>query len=226
MIHASTALMAVWILTGSLWDELFENQIRYLLQNRKLKDQVFQEQRVIVTEEEVKQQFLNEKHHVGGELVVLDTKDEAEAFYEEAKDPIHWEAMKAQGTRRVRPVSLMNLQAIINLWGVPKEQIYAFHAMNLGSVGPPMPFGKKWGVFRLLEKRTGDLKDFPNERDAYSRLSTLIVIQFALSVHELVQKSHLRSLFPSQGKTLHLRNRNPSFISRVYLVRRIKSDPT
>lgn len=121
--------------------------------------------------------------------------------------------MKAQGTRQVRPVSLMNLQAIINLWGVPKEQIYAFHAMNLGSVGPPMPFGKKWGVFRLLEKRTGDLKDFPNERDAYSRLSTLIVIQFALSVHELVQKSHLRSLFPCQGKTLHLRNRNSSFIS-------------
>ncbi len=42
MIHASTALMAVWILTGTLWDELFENQIRYLVQIRTMKDKVFQ----------------------------------------------------------------------------------------------------------------------------------------------------------------------------------------
>ena len=41
--------------------------------------------------------------------------------------------------------------------------------MSLGSVGPPLPFGKKWGVFRLLEKRTGDLRDFPKARDHYSR---------------------------------------------------------
>lgn len=38
--------------------DLFENQIRYLLQIRKLKDQVFQEQRVTVTEEEMQQEFL------------------------------------------------------------------------------------------------------------------------------------------------------------------------
>ncbi len=88
MVHASTALMAVWILSGTLWNELFENQIRYLLQIRTLRNQVFEEQRVIVTEEETKQQFLNEKHHVGGALVVLKTQDEAEAFTEEVKHQI------------------------------------------------------------------------------------------------------------------------------------------
>ncbi len=69
--------------------------------------------------------------------------------------------MKAQGTRQVRPVSLMNLQAIINLWGVPKEQIYAFHAMNVGSVGPPMPFGKKWGSSVSLRSEQATSKIFP-----------------------------------------------------------------
>lgn len=88
MIHSSTALMAVWILSGTLWNELFDNQTRYLLQIRTLKNQVFEEQRVIVTEEETKQQFLNEKHHVGGALVVLKTQDEAEAFTEEVKHQI------------------------------------------------------------------------------------------------------------------------------------------
>lgn len=128
-----------------------------------------QEQRVTVTEKEMRQEFLNEKHHVGGELVVLNTKEAAEAIYKDVKDPKRWEAMKDRATHRVRPVSQMSLTAIIDLWGAPKEQIQAFHAMSLGSIGPPMPFGTKWGVFRLLEKRTGDLQDFPNERDFYLR---------------------------------------------------------
>lgn len=128
-----------------------------------------QEQRVTVTEKEMRQEFLNEKNRVGGELVVLNTKEAAEAIYKDVKDVKRWEGMKARGTYQVRPVSLMSLTAIIDLWGAPKEQIQAFHAMSLGSIGPPMPFGTKWGVFRLLEKRTGDLQDFPNERDFYFR---------------------------------------------------------
>jgi len=51
--------------------ELFENQILYLIQIRKLKNRVFQEQRVTITEEEMQQVFLKDKHHVGGELVVF-----------------------------------------------------------------------------------------------------------------------------------------------------------
>ncbi|MBI2998837.1 MAG: hypothetical protein HYY46_10395 [Deltaproteobacteria bacterium] len=115
--------------------DLFENQIRYIIQIRKLKDQLLQEQRVTVTEQEMRQEFLNEKHHVGGELVVFNTKAAAEALYKDVKDPKRWEGMKARGPYEVRPVSLMSLTAIIDLWGVPKEQIYAFHALSLGSIG-------------------------------------------------------------------------------------------
>lgn len=149
--------------------ELFENQIRYVIQIRKVKDQVLQEQRVTATEEEMQQEFLNEQHHVGGEMVVFDTKEQAQALYEQVKELAAWEAMKATGEYQVRPVSLMTLEAYMDLWGIPKDQMYAFHAMELGAVGPPMPFGKRWCVYRLLEKRTGDLKDFPAERDSYQK---------------------------------------------------------
>jgi hypothetical protein len=147
--------------------ELFESQVRYVVQIRKLKDHILRQQHVAVTEEEMRQEFLSDQHHVGGELVVLPTKDEAEAFYRDVKDPDRWDAMKAGGTPAVRPVSPMTLSAIIDLWGVPRAQIQRFHAMGLGSVGPPMPFGKQWGVFRLLEKRTGDLQGFSKERHRY-----------------------------------------------------------
>ncbi len=147
--------------------ELFENQMRYLFQIDKLKDQVRAAAAVTVSEEEMQQEFLNEQHHVGGEMVTYETREQAQAFYERVKGPAEWEAMKAKGDPKVRPVSLMTLEAYMDLWGIPKEQIYAFHALPLGSVGPPMPFGKQWCVYRLLDKRIGDLADFPKQRDAY-----------------------------------------------------------
>ena len=147
--------------------DLFENQMKYLLQIDKLKDQVRTSMQVTVTDAEMQQEFLNEQNHVGGEMVVFDTQAEAQAMYNEVKDPARWDAMKAKGERKVRPVSLMTLEAYMDLWSIPKDQMYAFHAMAIGAIGSPMPFGKQWCVYRLLEKRTGDLADFPKQRDSY-----------------------------------------------------------
>lgn len=152
--------------------ELFENQMRYLFQVDKLKKQVRESLPVTVTEAEMQQEFLNEKHHVGGEMVTFETNEAAQAFYERVKDAARWEVMKKKGEQAVRPVSLMTLEAYMDLWGIPKDQMYAFHALEIGSVGSPMPFGKQWCVYRLLEKRTGDLKDFPKERESYFKQLT------------------------------------------------------
>jgi hypothetical protein len=165
------AAYARWVEEATGEDvELFENQMRYLRQIEKLKQEVQASIAVAVTEEEMRQEFLNEKRHVGGEMAVFDSRDEAQTFYERAKDPSAWEAVKAGGEPPVRPVGLMTLEAYIDLWSIPKEQIEAFHAMPLGSVGPPMPFGTtQWCVYRLLEKREGNLEEFPKERDSYER---------------------------------------------------------
>ncbi len=149
--------------------ELFENQLRYLIQIRLLRDRARDDQRVSVTEEEMEQEFLNEHHHVGGEMIVFDTKEKAQEAYARFKEPPAWEAMKAAGEFKVRSVSLMTLEAYMDLWGIPKEPMYAFHALAIGAVGPPMPFGKQWCVYRLLEKRTGELNEFPAVRASYAK---------------------------------------------------------
>ena len=148
--------------------QFFENQIRFLLEIKEVKDQVFESLDPEVAEEELKQEFLNEQHHVGGEMVVFETKEEADAFYEKARRRKAWERIKKRGDHNVRPVSLMTLEAYMDLWSIPKEKIYAFHAMKIGKVGPPMPFGKKkWTVYRLGKKKVADLADFPKRRDYY-----------------------------------------------------------
>lgn len=152
--------------------ELFENQMRYLLMIDLLKEQVRAATAVEVSDDEMRQEFLNEQHHLGGEMVTFKTKEEADSFYARMQAPAQWEAMKAGGEPPVRPVSLMTLEAYRDLWGVPLEQLYAFHALALGSIGPPMPFGKDWCVYRLLDKRTGRLEDFPAQRESYQRQLT------------------------------------------------------
>ena len=176
--------------------ELFENQVRYLLQIQALKDHVRDTLPVTTTEDELQQEFLNEKNHVGGEMVVFETKAAAETFYEQTNNPAAWDAMKTSGAQKVRPVSLMTLEAYIDLWSIPKEQMYAFHAMALGAVGPPMPFGRQWCVYRLLDKRTGDLKEFPAEREAYVKQVEAKKKYEALTrwIEELKTSAHLKVL--------------------------------
>jgi hypothetical protein len=149
--------------------ELFENQLRYLIQIRQLKERLLQEQQVTATLPEMQQEFLNEQHHVGGEMVTFQDNEDAQRFYDQMKEPGAWDIMKGAGKHPVRPVSMMTIEAYVDLWGVPHEQMMAFHALELGQVGPPMPFGKEWAVYRLLDKRTGDLKDFPGKEEAYRR---------------------------------------------------------
>ena len=152
--------------------ELFENQMRYLYQVDKLKDKMRTSFSVSVNEEEMKQEFLNEQNHVGGEMVTFDQKADADAFYQRYKEPKAWDKMKDKGEQKVRPVSLMTLEAYMDLWSIPKDQIYAFHSLPLGSIGEPMPFGKQWCVYRLLDKRVGDLAEFPNRREEYVKQLT------------------------------------------------------
>ena len=166
--HGDPAAYATWVKETVGEDvELFENQMRYLFTVDLLKERMRESFAVTVTEDEMQQEFLNEHHHIAGEMVVFDAREEADAFYQKVREPAQWEAMKAKGDPAVRPVSMMTLEAYIDLWAVPKEQIYALHALELGSIAPPMPFGKQWCVYRLLDKRTGDLKDFPAKRESY-----------------------------------------------------------
>jgi hypothetical protein len=166
--RSDPAAYAAWVKDAIGEDvELFEHQMRYLFTVDLLKERMRESFAVTVTDEEMRQEFLNEHHHVGGEMVIFDTREEAEAFYPQVREPTRWDAMKAKGDPPVRPVSTMTLEAYIDLWGVPKDQMYAFHAMEIGAVGPPMPFGTQWCVYRLLDKRTGDLGEFPAKRESY-----------------------------------------------------------
>jgi hypothetical protein len=173
--RSDPAAYAKWVQETLQHDTtLLENQIQFVIQIRKLKDRLLEEQPVSeATEAELQKEFLNEQHHVGGEMVTFDAKAAAVAFYAAHQTGAQWEALKAAGTPPVRPVSLMTVEAYVDLWSIPQATMDAFHALPEGSIYGPLPFGKQWCVYRLLEKRTGDLAEFPAKRDSYVQQVTM-----------------------------------------------------
>lgn len=169
------AAYAKWVQDTLQYDTaLLENQIRYVIQIRKLKEQLLEEQPAQdVTDAQLRKEFFNEQNHVGGEIAVFDTKEAAVAFYADHQTPEQWEQMKAAGLQQVRPVSLMTIEAYVDLWSIPQETMDAFHALPEGSIYGPLQFGKQWCIYRLLEKRTGDLAEFPAKRESYVQQVTM-----------------------------------------------------
>ncbi len=145
--------------------ELFENQMRYLATIEKLKREMVKEMQVTVTDEEMRADFLNTENHVAGEYVLFETQAEADAFYAEYHDVTKWESYKSANPDKIKPFMMITVQAIVDLWGVPQKQIDEFHDLPIGTVGKPLPFGRQVGVFRLLDKRTGDFSGYDAKKE-------------------------------------------------------------
>ncbi len=137
--------------------ELFENQIRHLIQLRYLRQQVMDSIQVTVTEEETYQEFLNEHNTLGIELIQFDDEKEAQGFYERAKnDPGFWDGEKQKSPERFKHPGFVALEFLMDMWKLPKTAVYEMMKMEVGEVYPPTPIYKGDGVFKVLEKRPAD----------------------------------------------------------------------
>jgi hypothetical protein len=68
--------------------EAFENQMRHLVQLRKLREEVIDSIEPEVSEEEAYRKFLDEYNSLSVELVEFEDLEEATRFYEKAKEPV------------------------------------------------------------------------------------------------------------------------------------------
>ena len=100
----------------------------------------------------------------------------------------------------------MPLETYMGVWSIPKEQMYAFHALPIGAIGTPMPFGNQWCVYRLLEKRVANLEEFSSKQDEYYKQLTLKKQYEALKawIEDLKRSAHLKVL-PSAAARDHTR---------------------
>ncbi len=160
-----------WVLSTFGEDQkVFQQRIEdLLLVNKFLKIKMNPE--VSVTEEEARDKFLNQYNSFESEYILFDNAKEAKEFAQKAKDnPRLWrdtyEQKKPLGQKGASWINIMSLEALIDLWKIPKEDAYRVLNSQEGDfIAAKNYYGDV--VFRLLFKRKADLKDYDGKKQEY-----------------------------------------------------------
>jgi len=147
---------------------LFENQIEHLLKMEKLRKQVMDSINPEVTEEEAIQEFRNEHNTLSVELVQFDELEKAREFYKKAKiNSLFWDKEKEKNPDSFKSPGFVALEFLMHMWGFPKEDVYKMMELKEGTIYPPAPIYKGYGVFKILKIRHAVEEDFPKFRNSY-----------------------------------------------------------
>ena len=153
---------------------LFENQMRHLVQVKKLYDEVLSGINPSVTEDEAFQEFLNEQNSLSVELAEFDNLEDAQSFYQKViQDKSFWEQKtkenKAQDSdqRQFRKPGFVTLEYLMDMWGFPKKALYEMMEMEKGAVYPPTPIYKGFGVYKILDSKKADGTQFSGRKQGY-----------------------------------------------------------
>lgn len=148
--------------------EVFEGQLRHLLQISRLRDKVRESINPEVTEEEARQKFLNENNTLSVELAQFDDLTEAERFYRKsARSSRYWEKYKKRHPGIFKRPGFVSLEFQIDLWGFPQQAADEMMAMQPGEVYPPRAIYKGYAVFKVLETRPADRSLFAGAKEGY-----------------------------------------------------------
>ena len=132
---------------------------------------------ITVTEEEMKQKFLNQYNSFESEYIMFDSPDEAETFVKKVrKDPSLWldeyTKKRKTGQKGAAWINIMSLEALIDLWKIPKEDAYNILSHEKGDfIAAENYYGPT--VFRLLFKKEADLSKYDEKKkEYYNKLMT------------------------------------------------------
>lgn len=164
----------IWVATTFQEDvATFERRIKDLLMINKLL-KIKTDPPVTVTEEEMKEKFLNQYNSFESEYIKFDNAEEAKKFCAEVKNnPKLWketfDAKKSSlGQKGGAWINIMSLEALIDLWKIPKEDAYSILDSKEGDfIAAKNYYGDV--VFRLLSAKKADLKEYDAKKQEYYR---------------------------------------------------------
>ncbi len=172
-VEFGTPDYGMWVIT-QIQDDVatFERRIEDLLLINKLL-KLKADADVIVTDEEIKQKFLNQYNSFESEYIMFETVQETEEFLEKVKkDRSVWkktfDEKKVDGQKGATWINIMSMEALIDLWKIPKDDAYKIHALDRGDfTAAKFYYGD--AVFRLLNKRNADMEKFNADKIKYYR---------------------------------------------------------
>lgn len=150
----------------------FEKRIESLLLVNKFMS-IKAQPEVSVTEEEMEQKFLNQYSSFESEYIAADNEESAFKLVEEfKKNPKTWKVKydegKVIGQKGAAWINMMSLEALIDLWKIPKEDAYRILSHKNGDFIAAKFFYDN-AVFRLLNKKEADMSKYDDKKKEYYR---------------------------------------------------------
>lgn len=59
------------------------------------------------------------------------------------------------------------LEFLMDMWKLPERAVYDMIEMDIGSIYPPTPIYRGYGVFKVLKIRRAEKEEFPKRRESY-----------------------------------------------------------
>lgn len=173
-IEYGTESYTRWVIDTFAEDpKTFEHRIEDLLTiNKLLKIKLDPE--VTVTEEEMKEKFLNQYNSFESEYILFENDPKAAQEFADSckRNPKLWfdtyQSRKSLGQKGASWINIMSLEALIDLWKIPKEDAYRILNSKEGDFIVAKQFYGD-AVFRLLYSRKADLKEYTEAKQQYYR---------------------------------------------------------
>jgi len=148
--------------------EIFEGQLKHLIQIQKLRQQVMDSVEPPVSEEEAYQEFSNENNNLSVELVQFDQKKDADIFYNKARgNAKFWDQEKEKRPKDFKRPGAVSLEFLIDMWGFPKNACYKMMKIGAGQIYPADTIYKGYGVFKVLSKGLADKSRYAKWKTGY-----------------------------------------------------------
>jgi hypothetical protein len=148
--------------------ELFENQIRQLLQIEKMRQQFIDSIQPQVSESEAHQAFLDENNTLSIELTQFDTKENADDFYQKLKNnPKLWDEQKTKNPNNFRQPGFVSLVFLMDIWKFPRDAAYNMIKMKEGEFYQPSLIYKGYAVFKIIKTRPAGEQDYAKVKNTY-----------------------------------------------------------
>lgn len=173
-IEYGTESYTRWVIDTFAEDpKTFEHRIEDLLTINKLL-KIKLDPGVTVPEEEMKEKFLNQYNSFESEYILFENDPKAAQEFAASckKNPKLWfdtyQAKKSLGQKGASWINIMSLEALIDLWKIPKEDAYRILNSKEGDfIAAKQYYGDV--VFRLLDSRKADLKEYTEAKQQYYR---------------------------------------------------------
>jgi hypothetical protein len=147
---------------------VFENQVRFIVEINKLRQQIINSLTVGVSEEEAHRAFQDEHNSISVDVIGFLKQEEARAFYDKAREnPTLWEEQKTKQPGSFKHYEFATLTMLMAELEIDRDTLYKMLQLTDGQIYQALPIVRGFGVLKILNKKLAEEVEYAKLKYSY-----------------------------------------------------------